>query len=311
MANDVEVIWQVGNLCNAHCPYCLNAGELERDPRNISLHETKLAVAALNNIPIWILQILGGEPTCFDHMDYIIANSVCRDIQLTTNGIRDDVLANLAQTAVDTEHTLHVHLSTHPSIVEADPMAYRQRVQHLMNLHTNGQLDLCFVIMIDGFRQPSAEYIAFCQWLVDQGYLNGKYDVTFIRSVSESRERQAVELVRAYTNAKALPKVIQQKLLGYRADILRPNPWLNKRCAHFRHRFTLQMDGHMISSDCPLKHRSKRSVYDPGFNWMDEVITCVCDQPYMVCNGCCMSAHTVPDYDIVTAEMMHKYLAMW
>ncbi len=304
MTRDLEIVWQCGNVCNAHCPYCINAPEAKKAWRNATLEETEKVIAAVNAMPVRLLHVLGGEPTCFEHIHRVVREVNCPEIRLSTNGIAVQVIAQLAEEA---NTALSAYLSVHPSVVEADPAAFRQRTEQLVTMAETGKLrELHMFMMIDGYRPMSTAFADTCAWLTTDPRTLPYVDASFVRRGTEDLHAQIVDLVHACSKA---PSVVRKYLMGVRTDILRPNPWLGKRCPFFRHRFTLQLDGYMVSSDCPQKRISRRSVYDQAFNWADELITCTCQQPQMVCNGGCMAAHNVPKRSEV--KDLQPYLDKW
>lgn len=297
MVRDVKVVWQYGNICNTTCPYCLNAAAAKANYRNATLDETNRVVEVLNSIPVQRVNFIGGEPTCFAHLLHALRQLDCPEIELSTNGLRDDIVAEAAQTMVDTGRVLHLCFSVHPHLVEVDPVAYRARVERYMAMAANGLLDMDIMLVVDGHHPPSRTLVDFATWLTGHDWRGStRLTTTFVR-VGADPQQHVVDFVKAYQAAAVLPDVFRQLLrLSERADVLRPNPWQGKPCQMFRYQFTLQLDGYLRSSDCVQGKLSRRSVYDPAFDWNDEIITCTCTQPHMVSNGNCMAAHDVHNY---------------
>ncbi len=324
MDRDLEVVWQYGNICNAKCPYCINACEAARNYRDATFEETKRVVNVLNTMPVKVLHMLGGDPTCFAHMHHVLQHVNCPEVRISTNGILDNVIVDFANVAAEAGVKFSVYVSMHQDIVDLDPVAYRERIDRYLRLTRDGALhEFCLFVMVNGYKSLSPAFVDMCTWYVDTAHAatymtvtdehaNVYLDTTFVRT-STDYHQQIVDFVKAYSNAKPLPPEVKHMLLGVRADIMRVNPWFAKQCPFFRHRLTLQLDGYMVSSDCQQKRFTTRSVYDPAFSWQDELVTCTCRQEHMVCNGGCMAAHGVPDYIPVDKvdEVLQHYLAKW
>ena len=273
-----------GNICNLNCSYCFDNCKRKKEIRIMNKKQIKKVICFLNSINVDTLEIIGGEPLIYKYLLNIINEVICNNVIIITNGLNESMLYKLSDIIDKNIKIVH---SIHYEMYLKNKQKY---ITHLMNVcklfNDKKNIDIEFAILID--KENTLKYFDLIKFIFDVCIDKFKYDfsVSYIR-----RQDSLKELMKNLLISRQLGKygkiILDDLIEEKRISRLLINKNYMKKCPCFKNYIKIDIDGFLISSNCNIAKKSKKSIFDNDFNFKNEICDIICTEKHNINNGCC------------------------
>lgn len=293
-----RIEWYYGNICNQRCSYCLNNHTYSDYYKNVTKEQVDKVVNFINNFPkpLFDIQFIGGEPSCFKHFFYALERINRRGrINVMSNGADEEFIEKLLSMGTRNNPVL-ICVSPHYEYYLKDKEKFLEHLERIAKMNLKYEYgDLEFNVLLD--QEKTKEYKELVEWVYHVA--RGKYKVCFVSSYVR-RTRDAKEVVKNYAITSIFDKetrdYIREDFGGARLEYLRHNNHCGEICPVFENYVFIRMDGRLEATGCEQPIISNKSIYDDDFDLEEEKrqLTQVCKCKRQPNNGMCDHVHGLP-----------------
>lgn len=266
------VEWYIGNLCNQRCSYCLNNDTYSQYYRDMTKEETDKVVNFINSLPeVCRIDIIGGEPSCFEHLFYAIENIKHNcTFNVLSNGRDEEFTEKFLSLSTQKRPMLDCITTHSEEYLREGKEKYFKHIDRLIELHhkyKHGEIEFNFLLD----KEKTKEYKELIDYLYYKGYKENKINLvtSFVR-----RTRDAKETIKNFSITEIFDDEVktymQKDLLGERTNFLKHNEYCGEYCPIFTNYMYIRLDGKLDATSCEQEIITNKSIFDDDFDFEEE-----------------------------------------